>query len=202
VPEVLDFDCQKPVRSGPGLLHLTSLFPFVQLMPFIRYRTNDVVLASPSSCSRGDGLAVELLGRFDYSGILEYEGRRRLIISPLRVHDVLDELPLVNHDGVFDALGAADLVTGVGNPKFRTHLENGTPVVAMVEVELRVVPGHYPQAMAVMEHQLVNCLRQAHLDLSEGGPRVQWRVQLKPPGSLEAIDPSAVPQAAAAEHYE
>jgi phenylacetate-coenzyme A ligase PaaK-like adenylate-forming protein len=202
IPEVLDLDGHDVARFGPGLLHLTSLYPFVQLMPFIRYRTNDVVLAVPSSCAMGDGLGVEPLGRFDYCGVVEVEGHRRLIIAPLRVHDVLDEAPLINTDDVYDTHGASLLTTAVGNPKYRMRVHEGPPLEAVVEAETRIIPAHYAVTSERLGRELATQLEEAHRDLAVADPPVRWRVELLPPGSLEAIDPSTVPQCSAEERYQ
>ncbi len=47
VPEVLSLDTLAPVREGVGLLHLTSLFPFVSHWPLTSHASGHAALTTP-----------------------------------------------------------------------------------------------------------------------------------------------------------
>src|SRR5206468_2493142 len=54
IVEVLDPDSDAPVDSGPGLLAVTSLFPWVRDLVLLRYAPGDVVEIGPECPARGE----------------------------------------------------------------------------------------------------------------------------------------------------
>lgn len=93
--EVLDPITHAPVAAGDeGLLVLTSLHPFQQAQPFIRYAPGDVVrsIAPPCRCGSIE-TTIEFLGRTDHCldlhDVVGRAGRRFAASAP--VHEMLDD---------------------------------------------------------------------------------------------------------------
>jgi hypothetical protein len=93
--EVLDPITHEPVSVGDeGLLVLTSLHPFQQAQPFIRYAPGDIVRLTGSPCGCGAvATSIEFLGRTDHcldlAGVVGRRGRR--FAASAVVHDLLDD---------------------------------------------------------------------------------------------------------------
>lgn len=91
-PEVVDLNTRKPIDRGVGVLVLTTLYPFVQRMPLIRYYTDDIVDAS--QCERG-GLGFKILGRRKDCLLDVKDGRTKLLISSAIIADIMESSPEV-----------------------------------------------------------------------------------------------------------
>jgi phenylacetate-coenzyme A ligase PaaK-like adenylate-forming protein len=97
--EVVDPTTQEPVAAGEeGLLVLTSLYPFQQAQPFIRYAPGDLArsIATPCRCGSVE-TAIEFLGRAEHClDLHDVVGRRgRRFVAAAAVHDILDDFPEV-----------------------------------------------------------------------------------------------------------
>jgi phenylacetate-CoA ligase len=93
--EVVDPVDHEPVEEGrEGVLVLTSLYPFQQAQPFIRYDTSDLVALVGRTCECGHvGTSIEYRGRVDHCldlADIVPNGRRFLASSD--VHDVLEDM--------------------------------------------------------------------------------------------------------------
>jgi hypothetical protein len=87
--EVLDLASNKPIDTGIGKLVLTSLYPWVQKMPLIRYDTGDVVeIGEP--CPQTNEPMVRPLGRLRRGLVLPIG---TFVLAPSAVQDVLESLP-------------------------------------------------------------------------------------------------------------
>ncbi len=64
VPEVVHPRTLRPVTRGVGALVLTSLYPFVQMMPMVRYHTGDLVEVAETVEDGAPDLLVRFVGRF------------------------------------------------------------------------------------------------------------------------------------------
>lgn len=92
IPEVVHPRTLEPVDKGIGVLVLTSLFPFSQMMPMVRYYTGDLVEVV-SGASAGDNLAVSLLGRERRSAIESQESEVKPLVLSAHLHDVVESFP-------------------------------------------------------------------------------------------------------------
>lgn len=97
--EVVDPKTHEPAAAGDeGLLVLTSLHPFQQAQPFIRYAPGDLArsIATPCRCGSIE-TTIEFLGRvehcLDLHDIVGRRGRRFVASAP--IHDFLDDFPEV-----------------------------------------------------------------------------------------------------------
>jgi len=68
--EALDPQTEEPLPAGrPGVLAVTTFYPYRELMPFLRYRTEDLVVLSPDPvcvCGRSTTQILDIVGRADY----------------------------------------------------------------------------------------------------------------------------------------
>jgi len=68
--EVLDPETEEPIPAGqPGVLAITSFYPDRQLMPLLRYWTEDLVVLSPEltcACGLQTTQILDILGRVDH----------------------------------------------------------------------------------------------------------------------------------------
>lgn len=99
IPEVLDIHSKERLsHNQEGALVLTTLYPFQQAMPLIRYWTNDTAELSNEPCECGFwGYSIKkFIGRAEYcidiSNILPFVKKRR-IFSYVDVLEVLDNIP-------------------------------------------------------------------------------------------------------------
>ncbi|MBJ6369254.1 phenylacetate--CoA ligase family protein [Snuella sedimenti] len=53
VPELIDLETNKQIKTGTGELVLTPLFPFTQRFVLIRYRTGDLIDVNKATCNKG-----------------------------------------------------------------------------------------------------------------------------------------------------
>ena len=63
IPEVVGVSSRTPIKEGVGILVLTTLFPFQETQPFVRYWTDDVVEVTHCRGSIPGRFAVRPLGR-------------------------------------------------------------------------------------------------------------------------------------------
>lgn len=98
--EVVDPVTHEPVAEGEeGLLLVTTLYPFQQAQPFLRYDTGDLVRYNGRLCECGAvGTTIEFVGRsnhcLDLSDILPAGAGMRFLASA-EIHDILEDIPEV-----------------------------------------------------------------------------------------------------------
>lgn len=101
IQEVLDVATQAPLKKGTGELTLTGLYPYVQAMPLIRYRTGDLVELGPR-CPRVGQAGFRPRGRISQS-ILEGS---ELVVSGQDVQELLEaESAVARHPHPVELLG-------------------------------------------------------------------------------------------------
>jgi hypothetical protein len=123
--EVVDLETQEPVEHGSGELVLTTLFPFTQRFPLIRYRSGDLVF-TPSRVPLGPLFRVR--GRLVKA--VSLGGRH--VLSSGDVALALEELSYVARNrGLTSMVANADAAAG---PNFR--LSATTAVGALIEVTM------------------------------------------------------------------
>jgi phenylacetate-CoA ligase len=163
--EVLDAETAQPVPPGqPGVLTITSFYPYRELMPVLRYWTGDLVVLSPDPvcvCGAATTQLLDVVGRADHMVTVG-----AFNVYPQMVGDFLR--------------GFAELALP---PRFvlRTE-ERRSAVHAVLDVELR-------RALVTKEeHRLRERLETAiflgRLPEVEFGS-VKLVINLRPPGSVE-----------------
>ncbi|MEM7264112.1 MAG: hypothetical protein AAF488_19150 [Planctomycetota bacterium] len=154
VPEIFAPDRSGPIpdgEEGDGVLVLTSLHPYIEIQPRIRYWTNDVVSRTGFNEDVGD-VCYRYRGRKNLCVIVEDDGRYETILTATDVVDVVDEIDGVHRDDgyVADFCGGfygggwtrerLGYASGIPQFGFVVEEENGEPVRVTVTVELAEAP--------------------------------------------------------------
>ena len=169
VAEVVHPRTQEPVSSGLGVLLLTSLYPFVQQMPLIRYSTGDLVeIVTPAEDPAG--LTVRYAGRISRS-ILDDSGPEvvpLLLSGPL--YETLLEMPDIAVSPRFTDLpvGAGLELTGdLHYAVERVPASGSSPEGITIRIGLRYEPWMYPDRVSEVVDRLVESLFRRHPELAE-----------------------------------
>ena len=113
--EAVDLVSQHPVAMGTGELVLTTLFPFTQRFPLIRYRTGDCVHIESNSAN---GPSFRVRGRIGRSATL----KNGMFVGDVEVEAALDPLMCVSRrQGFIDIVRDAELAAG---PEFSIFVDN------------------------------------------------------------------------------
>ena len=185
--EVIDLDTLEPVKEGVGQLVLTTLYPFVQMQPMIRYSPGDLVRRVESDCT--NGLTFEFLGKAKNCISLFESGRREWLIFSAALNEVLSTCPDVNAYDWFANVRAAQDPTIGSLPRVAVVTEERGQVLAItIKVELRYGPHRYADRL-----QQLSTLITSHLfavpstslkqKVEEG--RVTFNVAFFGPGALK-----------------
>lgn len=178
VVEVLEPVTHRPLKSGVGVLVVTTLWPFVQAMPLIRYWTGDLVALGPRCPERGERGFV-FRGRLTQCAMLKGE----LLLTPQDVEAFLDTRPEVARLPHPAAQLGLVKSPDVGVPRFEVQQE-GRKVI--VRVELRFDPGVFPVQAAALAAELSKSLRRASPPLRRAERAKQRRliIELTRPNTL------------------
>ena len=132
VPEVVDPRTRAPIRSGRGVLVLTSLYPFVQMMPMIRYVTGDAVEITACDDDYA-GLQVRILGRL---GDCLCDETGQPVLAPSEWRDALETIPGIAFASRRTDLLIPGMAAAIGRPRARFR-SNGalTSVTAEIAVD-------------------------------------------------------------------
>lgn len=140
--EVVDPLDRAPLSRGVGVLVVTTLFPFVQAMPLIRYWTGDLVELGPF-CDEARDVGFRFRGRLGQSLVARGHG---VLVAAQDVMDVVESSPLTaRHPHPMETLG---LVPGgeCGAGKVELSLTRGRGGLSpRVRVELRFDPRLFPE---------------------------------------------------------
>jgi hypothetical protein len=178
VPEVVDAATREPLPAdadGTGVLVLTSLYPFVQLQPFVRYWTGDLFHLRRGVCRAP---SYRFLGRLGHA-LFDPADPGRLLLSGVDLLETLDGCPEVRREehkvlelpvahGRFRYDGGSD----------RLHLE--------LRIEIVMNPAFSPDLVARLRRTIEEALRQrspalaAQLDAG----RAVLELTLLAPGTL------------------
>jgi phenylacetate-coenzyme A ligase PaaK-like adenylate-forming protein len=183
VPEVVDRETGEAREAGPGDLLLTSLYPFVQLQPLIRYATGDIFEIVRSDCPAP---SYRFLGRAGHC--LFHPGHPgRLLLAGVDVAEALDPFPEVARTDAFEDTRVIRDRSAAGRLIAAGRVEQERKMLQIeLLVETVVTPALFPDRerdlAAVIRDTL--CRRSPALTraLSEG--EVGLHVRFAPPGSL------------------
>ncbi len=151
VVEVLELEGGRPARRGqPGRLVFTTLFPYTQVMPLIRYDSGDVGVEGPV-CRLTGQRGYRVLGRRRHG--LVFDGD--FVLNPVAVRDVLEGTPLVSRTPhPMTRLGHVSSVD-LGPPRWRVAREGKR---AVLEVEVRFDPDVYSAQARALAQSLLESL--------------------------------------------
>lgn len=190
IPEVVHPTTLAPLTSGIGVLLLTSLYPFVQQMPLIRYFTGDLVeIVAPDAAATG--LRTRYVGRLTRS-VLDTSGptvEPLLLSGPL--YEALLDLPDVAITPRFTDLPAGPGLDLTGDLHYGvTHrpAASGTPEHITLRLGLRYAPWMYPDRVTEVVARLVDVLFQRHPALANRCANGTLRFAIEP-GPSHAVPP-------------
>lgn len=146
IPEVVHPRTLEPVTEGVGVLLLTSLYPFVQQMPLVRYFTGDLVnIAAPADGPAG--LQVKYLGRLSRSILDDRHSVVPLLLSgPL--YEALEAIPDIAISPRFPDLQAGSGLELTGDLHYEVkHSEASATDAETITlcIGLRYAPWMYPE---------------------------------------------------------
>jgi hypothetical protein len=152
--EVLHPKTGAALWTGTGELVVTTLYPFVQAMPLVRYATGDLVELGPQ-CRTARERGFKMRGRVAQCVL---SARGELVASPLDVEAFLDGVPEAERGlHPVTTLGVVRSVD-VGVPRFDLEPAKGG---ASVRFEVRFDPGLFPQRADALCRALLQHLRGA-----------------------------------------
>jgi hypothetical protein len=141
-PEFLALDRTGPITEGDAILLLTSLVPFTQVQPRIRYLTGDIVTVM-GDCAVAGLPSFRFRGRVASSVVGRDGNRFRVLLSEIEMLEVLDQLADINCQAHYcegQLWSDPDLPRPsfpMGLPRFRinapTVLEEGSEIDVAVE---------------------------------------------------------------------
>jgi hypothetical protein len=186
IGEVLDVDTNEPLAEGIGRLVLTELYPFVQMQPFVRYDTGDLVRRINSSCH--PALTFEFAGKSKNCTGRRTSGKTEWLVLSVPLHELLDAIPdfkrveqfrgvLSSNDPSVGSLPIYTLTT--------TERTSGRLLVTLT-IELRYAPHFYPERTTELKQLIRDGLCESHPALRAGiaERRVELQVVFTGPGGL------------------
>lgn len=185
VAEVVDPVTLEVIRSGVGVLVLTSLYPFVQQQPMIRYFTGDLVEANASSCQ--PDTSVRFKGRLANACSVKFGTTQRFLILPVDLYEVLDDFPDIACSERFTDLKDLRDHSSAGSLKFQfcCETDNGRPVLSL-KLELKYNANLYPERALSLRNAITSEILHKCSDFRQAfqTQQVSFDVQFVPPGSL------------------
>ena len=182
--EVLDVFTHAPLSQGVGELTLTGLFPFVQAMPLIRYRTGDLVEIGPR-CRRANDRGFRPRGRITQTLLDRGVEGQPLLVSGQDVQGLLEgESAVARHPHPVERLG---LVKNgdIGAVKYQL---TRTGKKLLLEIELRFDPNVYPLEAEALQRKVSQQLHRVsqRLGALEREGRISFEVRTVVGGTLTA----------------
>jgi len=200
VPELWAPDRSGPLpdaETGEGVLVLTSLHPYIEVQPRIRYWTNDVVARTGFNEDIGE-VCYRYRGRRNLCVMVEEEQSYRTILTATDVVDVVDEIEGVQRDDSYvedfcggfygGGLSREEMVFATGIPQFDLEIreEGGRPSAVIVRVELADDPDETRSSKIAegLREQLFEEMPTLCDDLYDNG--IEFQVEALGPGGITA----------------
>ncbi|TGP89079.1 MULTISPECIES: phenylacetate--CoA ligase family protein [unclassified Mesorhizobium] len=188
IPELVVPGKQEPVEAGViGELLLTSLSPFVQYQPFIRYVSGDLFVRRAIGCRHESW---EFRGRTTHA-LFDPRDPSRLLIDGRAVIDAIDVLPTVSRPSRYRDLTALSYSRSSGRPVYAGSVEVvGTRVRARLRIELAHTPALFPDAT----REIVDAVGEAVLSQAPvmrnavAAGDIHFEVECVPPGVIQPLE--------------
>ena len=169
IPEAVHPRTFEQVGPGEvGVLLLTSLYPFTQQMPLIRYVTGDLVevVEGPDHPA---GLQVRYVGRSQRSIIDDSGDKVRPLLLSGPLYEVIESLPDVAISPRFSDLDAGVGLEMTGDHHYVVHhetTETGRPERITVELGLRYAPWLFADRVNEIRANIARFLFATHPELT------------------------------------
>lgn len=178
VPELADPLTLKHQTTGKGVLLLSELFPFIQLQPLIRYYTGDLVEMQISHCSQDEGsLSFKMLGRLSQS-IIDKK-RRKILVYPSTLHELLDEIPCVRKKNV--AINGTPVENfEIGEPIWTHKMTSSKEVTKLtIFIACKFNPHVYQQETEKLQKKIYREILNKCTTLDEGIKQKKYLLEIK-----------------------
>jgi hypothetical protein len=186
VPEVVDLATREPIDEGTGALLLTSLYPFVQLQPMIRYWTGDLFDVRDAGCYAP---TLRYRGRLNHA-LLDPNRADRPLLAGVDLIESLDQHPEVNRTIRFRDLVSVQYQQAGGEIKAHGIVTRarGTSEIRLI-VELAFEPRLYRERTARLRERInQELMRSPALAGAVASGEATFDVEFARPGSLGSID--------------
>jgi phenylacetate-coenzyme A ligase PaaK-like adenylate-forming protein len=186
--ELVDFDTRQHIREGIGRLVVTNLYPFVQMVPLIRYETGDLACCRSCECSPTPVFC--FLGRAENGISRKVGSRRQWLIFSAALHEVLATIPDLN---VYEWFSNVRMVKDrrIGSlpiVSLKSEYSGNQKLNIVLAAELRYAPKCYPGRTREIAEAIRKHLE--HVDGAEFADALQsgevtFDVSFLPPGGLK-----------------
>lgn len=168
VPEVVHPRTLQPIQHGVGALLMTSLYPFSQMTPVIRYYTGDLVEVEDGAFGSSSITAVRLCGRQRRSVIDDSGPEVIPLVLAGHLHEAIERLPDVAITPRFEGVASSESMEFVGKHHYMLASSAGQDgQVDRIEITLglRYAPWIFPERSAAVVTELRRALydRSPHL---------------------------------------
>jgi len=193
IAEAVDAFTRESVHRGLGVLVFTTLFPFIQKQPLIRYWSGDVVDVN-NDCPR-DAFGFQFKGRLTHC-LLDRDGTpRRAFLLGRDICEVLEPIPDVATAAPFGPINGISDLTTLGRPKccFSSDTDS-LPHVVKLKVELRYSRYAFADHAKNVEAHIRAGILKYHPNLAAAvdSGRVRFSVELARLGELRGFRPASV----------
>jgi len=184
--EVVDGNDFQTIESGVGLLVMTSLYPFSQRQPIIRYATGDLVRIREHDGERL--VAFDFLGKVQNCLAIADDGHTIWVLQSAVLNQILADYPDFRLYEWFSSVHTAFDRSVGSQPLFQCHLcaETDDTFLLSIEVELRYAPHCFPDRTQFLNESIITDFRAASPELDRMMNKKRLRTQLKfvSPGAL------------------
>jgi hypothetical protein len=186
IGEVLDADTDEPLTRGVGRLVLTQLYPFIQMQPFIRYDTGDLVRRVENNCH--SSLTFEFAGKAKNCVKWHCDGKTEWLVLSVALHEILDPIPDFQRVEQFRGVRATKDPSVGSLPIYTLTKSEPEPDFLLITLtaELRYAPYFYPERTTELKNIIREGMVESHpvlaARIAEGV--VDFQVEFVGPGVL------------------
>jgi hypothetical protein len=187
VPELVEPVSHKVVSEGLGLLVLTSLYPFVQAQPMIRYLTGDLMELRTGLCYAPTYF---IKGRFVHA-LMHPQKTGQILLAGPDIIEALDGIPSINRTRHYKDVTSISYSQAVGSPYVRGRIinQNNRPHVVL-ELEVNFTSGLFPRYEDDIKSTILTELRSSsptfNSALEQGD--FEFDIQLLRSGQLASLE--------------
>lgn len=186
IGEVLESETNNQLTEGVGHLVLTELYPFVQMQPFIRYDTGDLVRRVKNDCH--PALTFEFVGKSSNCVSWHINGYKEWLIFSVALLEILDVIPDFRRVEQFRGVHTAKDASVGSLPIYiinKEISESGILKIALI-IELRYAPQFYPERTTELNDTIKAGVYEAHPVLKKrvAQGEIDFQVIFVSPGTL------------------
>lgn len=139
IPELVRIDQHTSMTNGVGMLLLTTLYPFVQMQPLIRYATGDVFEVTETSCPTR---SFYFKGRLNQC-LFDPTDASCILIAATDLFDIVDQFPEVRRQAQFKDMPLA-YHEATGRPILSaSYALDGPTLRLQIQIEFSFTPQLY-----------------------------------------------------------